>query len=340
MAQNNIRQAWQLTIVLAIYAAMAGYGYAQDAPAAQNPPNRAAWMKDARWGVMTHYLADWRARADKVETTVENWNQMIDNFDVEGLANQLESVGAAYYLITIGQNSGYYLAPNATYDKLSGVVPSKCSKRDLVSDLYGPLNKRGIKLMVYLPSGGFRGQSDRTDPRRREAQLKWEQVIRDWSTRFGDKVVGWWFDGCYYPNTMYRYPDPPNFKSFAEAARAGNPNNAVAFNPGVIDRALSITPYEDYTAGEINFLDRASIRRSTNGVIDGAQIHYLSFLGQTWGMGEPRMTAEKAIADSLKIIQLGGAVTWDTPIQRNGLIAKEYMEQLTAIGKAIGKKKD
>jgi len=24
--------------------------------------DRTAWMREARWGVMTHYLADWKAR--------------------------------------------------------------------------------------------------------------------------------------------------------------------------------------------------------------------------------------------------------------------------------------
>ena len=59
--------------------------------------------------------------------TVAKWMEMIDHFDVEGLAEQLKSVGAGYYLITIGQNSGYYLSPNATYDRLVGIEPSKCS---------------------------------------------------------------------------------------------------------------------------------------------------------------------------------------------------------------------
>src|SRR4030042_1101394 len=79
--------------------------------------DRAAWMKEARWGVMTHYLADWKAREAKEQMTVEKWNSMVDHFDVEGLAEQMKSVGAGYYLITIGQNSGYYLSPNATYDR-------------------------------------------------------------------------------------------------------------------------------------------------------------------------------------------------------------------------------
>lgn len=71
-------------------------------------------MKEAQWGVMTHYLADWKAREMKESMTVEKWNNMVSRFDVKGLAEQLKSVGAGWYLITIGQNSGYYLSPSAT----------------------------------------------------------------------------------------------------------------------------------------------------------------------------------------------------------------------------------
>ena len=51
--------------------------------------------------------------------------ELVDGFDVERLAEQLESVGARYYLITIGQNSGYYLSPNATYDRFVGRAPGR-----------------------------------------------------------------------------------------------------------------------------------------------------------------------------------------------------------------------
>src|SRR5438128_2578740 len=77
---------------------------------------RAEWLKKARWGVMSHYLPDWIDPQRK--WTSEEWNKLVEGFDVEGLAKQLESVGASYYLISIGQNSGFYLAPNATYDRL------------------------------------------------------------------------------------------------------------------------------------------------------------------------------------------------------------------------------
>ena len=271
------------------------------------------------------------------------WNKLIDNFDVEALAAQLQSVGAAYYQISIGQNSGYYLAPNATYDKLTGIAPSKLSRRDLVSDLYQALSKRGIKLMVYLPSGapGKDEQAGaalewRSGPYpNREFQRKWEDIIRTWSLRWGGKVVGWWFDGCYFPNTMYRSVDPPNFPSFAAAARAGNPNAILGFNPGVVYRFLSMTPEEDFTAGEIDKPELLTIRRAVDGRVDGTQLHMLSFLGQTWGRGNPRFTAEQVVEYTKKFVDAGGAVTWDVPVQLNGTISQPYIDQLMALKKGI-----
>jgi len=310
---------------------------------AEQARDRAAWMTETQWGVMTHYLADWKAREMNEPMTVERWNQMVDRFDVEGLAKQLESVGAGYYLITIGQNSGYYLAPNSTYDRLVGIEPSKCSRRDLVADLYEALHERGIRLVVYLPSGAPAGDAAAREAlqwqngphRNREFQLKWEQVIREWSTRWGPKVAGWWFDGCYWPNTMYRTEETPNFASFAAAARAGNPGGVVAFNPGVVPRILSVTPHEDYTAGEINDPNRIEIRRAVAGKIDGTQVHILSYLGQRWGMGEPRFSTEQVIEWSRSVRKQGGVVTWDVPIQPDGLIAQSFVDQLAAVGKAL-----
>jgi len=305
--------------------------------------DRAAWMPQAQWGVMNHYLADWQARVHGLTMSVEQWNRMVDGFDVETLARQLQSVGARYYQITIGQNAGYYLSPNATYDKIVGIQPSKCSRRDLVADLHQALSPRGIRLMVYLPSGAPAQDKVagaalewRNGPYpNREFQRKWEQVIREWSLRWGKKVAGWWFDGCYFPNSMYRLPEAPNFASFAAAARAGNPDAAVAFNPGVVYRMLSITPYEDFTAGEIDQIEQVTIRRAADGKIDGARIHMLSYLGRTWGMGEPRFSTEQIVGYTRKIRDAGGAVTWDVPVELNGTMSQPFLDQLSALGKAF-----
>jgi alpha-L-fucosidase len=351
--QFGIRPAMTASVMIMIprFRCLVGIALAVvllDPAATAQAQDRAAWMREARWGVMTHYLADWVARGNEaqLEMTPEEWDKLIDRFNVEGLSKQLESAGAGYHILTIGQNSGFYLSPNATYDRLVGVVPSKCSRRDLVAELSEALQRRGIRLIVYLPSGA--PARDRAaiealgwqdgEHKNRDFQLKWEQVIREWSERWGKKVDGWWFDGCYWPNTMYRTTEPPNFATFAAAARAGNPSSVVAFNPGVVDRSLSMTPFEDYIAGEINQPDRLMIRRAVNGKVDGVQIHVLSYLGETWGKGLPRFSDEQVIAWSRKILGSGGAATWDTPIQSDGLISEPFIAQLTGLGRALQRK--
>ena len=301
-------------------------------------PNRADWLKDAKWGVFTHYLT-------AADTSVADWNRMVDSFDVHALAAQIESVGAKYYFITIGQNSGHYCSPNATYDKLVGIKPSKCSKRDLVADLYEALHPKGIKLLVYLPSGapdkdliadqklewesGVWGRAD--NKRLAEFQRMWEDVIREWSVRWGRKVCGWWIDGCYFADAMYRHPDAPNFTSFAAALRAGNPDAIVAFNPGVITPVISLTECEDYTAGEVSEAFHVCPGRSVN----QAQYHILSYLGENWSRGRPRFADEFVVGYTKDVTSKGGVVTWDAPIKPNGQIPEEFIKQLKLLGRHV-----
>lgn len=313
---------------------------ATEEPSDNRGRKMASWMREARWGVMTHYLADWIAKDTGEEMTVARWNDLVAHFDVDRLADQIKSTGAGYHLISIGQNSGYYLSPNATYDRIVGIRPSKCSKRDLIADLSDTHHRRGIKLMVYLPSGAPDG-----DPlavkalewqtgahRNIKFQIKWQEVIREWSERWGKKVSGWWFDGCYWPNTMY-HMSAPNFSTFAAAARAGNQESVVAFNPGVFHRILSMSPYEDYTAGEMDLPAEIKVNHAENGIVDGAQLHILSHLGERWGMGSPRFSADQIVAWVRRLKDQGGAFTWDTPVSADGHIAQVFIEQLTAIGR-------
>ena len=233
---------------------------------------RADWFHDARWGVMTHYLGAPPSSSGGKDLTAEMWNRQVDAFDVPGLADQVASTGAKYLLFTIGQNSGHYCAPNATYDRLVGISPSKCSRRDLVAELAVELKKRDVRLLVYLPSGapaadvearkklgwlwgrsgGWQLPGEPVGGRLADFQRKWESIIREWSLRWGKDVAGWWIDGCYFADEMYRFDDEPNFASFAAALRAGNPDAIVAFNPGVRVPVIAYTKYEDYTAGEVN----------------------------------------------------------------------------------------
>jgi hypothetical protein len=293
--------------------------------------NRANWLHSAGWGVFAHFLAP-------PNITPSKWNTIVNNFDVNFLARQLKSTGTKYFFITVGQNSGYYCAPNSTYDKYSESKPSKCSKRDLISDLYKVLNPLGIKLLVYLPSGAPDQDPNvvskfnwKSGPYRNlDFQRKWESVIKEWSLRWGNKVTGWWFDGAKWPNEMYKFSTPPNFESFAAAARAGNPSSILAFNPG--EPIINQTPSEDYTGGEINDPWSADCKSR---FIGKAQYHLLSYLGSTWGTEPKRFSDHDVIRITQNINKCGGVITWEVPIQSNGHIPQTYIDQLIALKRGL-----
>jgi alpha-L-fucosidase len=315
--------------------------------------DRTQWFADCGWGVLCHWLGAPASSDGGAELSAECWNAWVDAFDVDGLASQLAAVGAPYFFITIGQNSGHYLAPNATYDDLVGIRPSKCSRRDLVADLHEALAPHGIRLMVYLPSGapaadpvamerlewawGFEGgwpsrhSGPRTGKRLATFQRRWEAVIREWSERWGAKIGGWWIDGCYFADEMYRHADEPNFGSLATALRAGHPGAIVAFNPGVTAPVICHSEHEDYTAGEISqalpecpgpWVERNGHR---------ARYHVLSYLGESWGRGRLRFPDELVVGYTKHVVDRGGVVTWDVPIERSGRLPDVFVRQLATL---------
>jgi hypothetical protein len=314
--------------------------------------DRTAWFAECGWGAFCHYLGD--AKQDATA-----WSLQVDRFDVDALVRQLEVVGARFLCLTIGQNSGHFLAPNATYDELVGIRPSKCSRRDLVAELGTALAARGIPLLVYLPSGapaadplaverlgwewGFEGSwphswgTRRTGKRLAEFQVKWEAVMREWSGRWGALVRGWWIDGCYFADEMYRHTDTPNFASFAGALRAGNPDGIVAFNPGVKVPIVCHSECEDFVAGEI-----AQALPECRGPwieLNGhrARTHILSYLGESWGRGEPRFPPDLVAGYSRHLVDKGGVISWDVPISPGGLIPETFLRQLEHIGRRMQK---
>lgn len=324
-----------------------------------------SWFRNAKWGIFFHYLASPASSTEKIAMTIDEWNRRINAFDVEGLAKQLEEVKAGYFFITLGQNSGFYLSPNATYDRLVGYEISHCSHRDLVADLAAALKPRGIRMMVYFTASapcqdrqaieklrctppwdakrlGFNPDiytvQPGVDARMTDFQRNWESIINEWSLRWGKNVHGWWIDGAYQADIMYRNPNPPNFESFAAAMKAGNPDSMVCFNPGVKVPVIKHAECEDYTAGEIADAfpmgyDAGKWSRTVGGRVNGAQYHVLTFLGDFWGRGKPRMSEEMFTAYTKYINDRGGVITWDIPPMENGHIPEEFLAMLRALKK-------
>jgi alpha-L-fucosidase len=313
--------------------------------------HRAAWLQEAKWGAMIHYQPEWLAQESGLEEiTIEQWNDLVDNFDVDGLAEQLAEAGAGYLIMTVRHGPVFFLGQNDAYDRYTGQVPSRGSKRDLMVDLADALAKHDIKLIAYFfgqapcfneaevegfQTGRLAYYREGAFDRNAEGLRRWQEVLQEYSLRWGDKVSGWWIDATYRPNTIYRHPDAPNFESFTAALRSGNPDAIVCYNPGRFPRLMSITPHEDYTAGEVNDPTRLEFRYRHEGKIDGAQIHALSFLGRFWGQGEPRFSDQQIIDHTARVIKVRGAFTWDVPVNPNGLIKEPFFQQLKALGQVV-----
>ena len=306
--------------------------------------NRQNWFAGKRWGVFTHYLPVPAGDGTGAYCSSEEWNQRVDQFDVELLAKNLHEVGADYFCITIGQNSGHYCSPNPVYDELVGIFPSKCSRRDLILDIANALEPYGIDLWVYLPSGAPCAEPqamerlewiiDATGHRLASFQRKWESIIREWSVRWGTKVKGWWIDGCYFPDDMYNFPDEPNFASLAAALRAGNPDAVVGFNRGLEYPFLIQSDSDDYTAGEVGEQLPIPSKRDLEN-LGGKKLHVLSYLGRTWSDGLPRFPDELAVGYTKLIVEKGGVITWDAPLEYGGGIPEAYMRQMKKINEAL-----
>ena len=269
----------------------------------QNPATD--WFHNAKLGAFMHFLLN-----------KDNFN-LTEQFDVEGLADQLSDAGAPYFVFTLGQNSGYYNAPNEVYDKLGGYKSGeRCSKRDLPMELAKALKKRGIRFMLYLPcqtpnhdlnvvkAFGFPAEPINNDRHfTQEGAQHWASVIKCWSKRYGKLVSGWWFDGGYTTRCGF---NSEIASLYAKAAKAGNKNSIVTFNPGI--KLIKSTSAEDYTAGEINEPLKIQINDRW---IEGSQAHILTYLGDTWGAHNLRYDDNIWIDWIKGINSKGGVVTMD-----------------------------
>ncbi len=312
------------------------------APALAAPENPATdWFHDAGYGVFVHYLDGIQNDADQVQSLgrATDWNACVREFDCERFADHMLEAGAGYVVFTMHQRTRHLIAPNATFDRLTGYAPGEaCSTRDLVEDLYQALHARNIKLMLYWTGDGPREDAQAAaalgwgEPVTVDYVANWTAVLREYSERYGDKVAGWWVDGCY-PWIGY---DDERLGMMATAAKAGNPDTIVALNVGVQDKVRAYTRHEDYTTGEQNaFHDRPLTRW-----IDGEQWHILSYLGNWWGAPGVRYGKVELAQYIRDVNACGGVVTVDVLLYRDGSLDRSQLEVLRELRPRIAALKD
>jgi len=296
-----------------------------------NNPNT-DWFRDAGYGVFVHYLTGLQNSAESVNSLGKetSWDECVREFDVERFADTMKEAGAGYVIFTVMQITRHMIAPNETYDRITGFEPGEaCATRDLIEDLYQALHKRGISLMLYYTGDGPRADAKGApafgceSPVTTEFVTKWASVAQEYSERYKDKVAGWWVDGCY---SFIGYDDE-KLGIMASALKAGDPNAIVALNVGVQDKVRAYTPHEDFTTGEQNeFFDRPVSRW-----VGGEQWHILSFLGNGWAQAGVRY-GKSAMAEYVQEVnEVGGVVSIDVLLYRDGSIDRSQLEVLKAL---------
>ena len=199
------------------------------------------WLQQAKYGIMVH----WTSQSCPRHGERKPYAEAVRNFNVEAFADQMQTGGAGFVVLTTSHAFHYFPAPIEAVDKL---LPGRTSRRDLVGDLADALNRRGIRLLLYYHLGAS------SDPQWLEATGFWEtdatrffnnwrNIVSEVGRRYGSKLAGWWFDDGAI---SYYYRSAP-WQQLTEAARAGNPQRLVGYNPWILP---SPTEFQDYFCGE------------------------------------------------------------------------------------------
>ena len=305
--------------------------------APENTNTNTDWFNRAGWGVFVHYLGGLQNTSVELNSLGRqtSWDQCVKEFDVKHFADQIAQTGAGYVIFTMQQRTRFLIAPNATFDRLTGYKPGEaCATRDLVLDLSKALNKHGIRLMLYWTGDGPRddaqaakGLGGYTEPVSEQYVKNWAAVAQEYGERYQDKVAGWWTDGCY-PWTGY---DENKLGILARAQKSGNAKRIIALNVGVQDKVHAYTSHEDYTTGEQNEFKDIPANRWVN----GEQWHILSFLGCSFqGWATPGSKYKKAdLANYVhQVNDHGGVVSIDVMLYRDGSLDRSQLEMLKAVG--------
>ncbi len=317
-----------MTFILAI-------SFGAHAESSQNP--NTDWFQKAGFGVFVHYLESLQNNPEHVASLGKRtaWDACVREFDTEQFADAMAEAGAGYVIFTAMQISRHLIAPNETFDRISGYKPGEaCATRDLIEDLYQSLSRRNIPLMLYWTGDGPRADEKAGpaygcgNPVSTEFVQKWADTFREYGERYGDKITGIWCDGCY---SFIGY-DEEKLGILAQGLRAGSAKRIIALNPGVEKQVGPYTKLEDYMCGEQNTFSEIPVQR----FINGEQWHILSFLSKTW-WGHPGVGyTKRELADYVfDVTQRGGVVSVDVLLFRDGSLDRSQIEALKAVRREL-----
>ena len=311
-----------------IQTSFAGKSFAADAKTL-NPNTK--WMRDAKWGLFSHFLPRLPGEQATGGISESMWNKNVNAFEVSRLADQLEELKAPYFFITVGSGENYFCSPNSAFERLFGTGTGVVTERDLVAELAEELTPRGIKLCASLPALGGDGTA--------ETQEQYRRVITEWSERWGTSISAWWIDDG-------QLPDRAAYAAYTDAFKAGNGDALISYNTGPLVLTYNLkgptTDLEDFFAGQVDwYLPTCAVRAFDKMEFwvgpdyRGDQLHFLTFLGSYWGTGDPRFPDDFVIGWTKHTNNYSGTVTWDVPLDGSGIIPEQHFRQMSVFSRSI-----
>lgn len=304
--------------------------------------SKAEWMS-GKYGVMVHYLSTIGGVGGEKKLSPE---EMAETFDVKAFADNIEKTGASWLIFPFGQNSGYYWSENPYIEER---MPGRCTKRDLVVEIADEITSRGIRFIAYIPTEmDFQAEDMRNaflwdkSSDKKEFMEIWTNVIAYYAKKLGNKLSGWWYDGCYNARekSFARTKDWTNERFDREkwfaASKAGNPEAAIAMCTGA-NLMQYVFDEEEYLPGESNeLLYYPWDYNSTD-----KQWHILTYLDCFWfmesgaQMPNPRFSNKELYNYVRKCTDKKGAVTLNIGIYEDGTMAPKTLEQVCGLKKIM-----
>ena len=285
----------------------------------------AEWLSKAGYGLMFH----WTSQSIGTNGTIKPFDQAVADFPLDQFVEMVAATGAGYVLFTVGHAQAYCPAPLSSWGKYH---PGKTTKRDLIAEMAQALNAKGIKLMCYFPThvvGKFRSSSST------EFTQMTTDILKEFGERYGENVVGYWFDGFY--QCFEKYPDF-SFRDFFKVCKAGNSERIISVNSWIYP---NVTEWQDYWAGETASPVALPVN-GTNARGPGQGLRYQALLimepywvQQKVEMPKPQFDAQK-LGDYISgCMKNGGAVTINLGIYQDGSVDPRAVDVLKEVRERI-----
>ncbi len=281
-----------------------------------------AKLRDTKYGIGFHWTTWTVPRTGEPKP----FEQAVEDFDVDAFVRQAVEAGAGHVLFTATHALHWLPCPNPAVDAL---IRGRTCRRDLVMELADALLDKGILLVLYYNFGiysadpAWHAASGLLEDDKRPFLRNCQGILRWMGNHYGAKVPAYWFDVG-----LEALPETA-FDEITAAAKAGNPDRLICYNPGV-EKTDLVTPYQDYWAGEIcrlNYLPR--------GPLTPAGLPWYSFTSWhpdmrhpaagTWGMDHeardqdwPAPCTCSVAAYLRRFLDHGGAVTFNLLCYQDG----------------------